>query len=215
MLPAQATVFSFAGGLSPCAEVGPFGGGPTDNVGLDGVAGHAHDDAGGPPPPDDDPCDSRSGQPGSPHSGLFSASYDDVSKLFSFEFSYTGLSNPPVGNLLFDGNPFADWHIHLGDPGENGAVLIAGGLLAPPSADSNPLVDSLVITPAATSVVGLSVADFEAVLKAGGFYINVHSDAYRQGELRAQILQVVPEPATLAVLGAGLIALAWRRRSAA
>lgn len=42
-------------------------------------------------------------------------------------------------------------------------------------------------------------------------YINIHTAANPGGEIRGQ-LEPVPEPATIAALGAGLVALARRRR---
>jgi hypothetical protein len=211
--PAAATVFAFSGSLTPCAEVGPFGSASFDNnVGPDGL----------PLTGDENPCGN------SANSGNFSATYDDVSKVFSFSFDYTGLTNvpptlpddsvPPADadalpddNPLFDGDPFSAWHIHLGNPGENGEILIDGANIEPPLNDSNPLSDSVVIDDALTSVVGLNVAAFETVLQSTGFYINIHSDAFRQGELRAQIVPIA-EPITLSMLGVGLVALGMFRQ---
>ena len=178
---------------------------PGGNLGADGLVGTPADAA---PCLESDGSDNdgllQGGEiPVSPHSGTFSATYDTITKLFSFGFVYTGLTEE-ASNADADADAFADWHIHLGTPGINGLVLIAGGLLTPPPANSNPLFDSVLITAALTSVVGLTVADFEATLLAGGFYINIHSDAYTQGELRSQIT-LVPEPALLGLFGLGML----------
>ncbi|MEQ9641741.1 MAG: CHRD domain-containing protein [Alphaproteobacteria bacterium] len=192
---ASATVFSFSGTLSPCAEVLQS---PIGNVGIDGIQGNA----------DDDPCGARSGAPGSVHSGTFSATYDDVTKIFDYMFSYTGLTNPPAASPLFDGDPFSDWHLHVGGPNENGLIFLPGNTQNPPAANSNPYVNSFDAT-----TIGLPLATFESGLQNGDFYINIHSDAYRNGELRSQIVRDdIPEPAALGLLGLGMIGLVAMRR---
>jgi hypothetical protein len=48
-----------------------------------------------------------------------------------------------------------------------------------------------------------------------GFYVNVHNDAFQGGAVRGQLRLAdvaVPEPGTLAVLGLGLVLLAFSRR---
>jgi hypothetical protein len=49
----------------------------------------------------------------------------------------------------------------------------------------------------------------EADIMAGLWYVNIHSSMYPGGEIRGQ---VVPEPASLAVLGIGALAVMLRRR---
>ena len=49
-------------------------------------------------------------------------------------------------------------------------------------------------------------------LLAGLWYLNLHTDAFPDGEIRGQ---VVPEPGTLALLAGGLGLLAVRRRMSA
>jgi hypothetical protein len=48
-------------------------------------------------------------------------------------------------------------------------------------------------------------------LNAGDLYVNLTSTVYPSGEIRGE-LELVPEPSTLALLGAGALALLARRR---
>jgi hypothetical protein len=78
-------------------------------------------------------------------------------------------------------------HIHFGDKGTNGSVRIDfSGMLAGTTVDSD---------------VSLVAADPTA------WYVNVHTAAFQAGAIRGQI----PEPGTLALIGAGIALLASRR----
>jgi hypothetical protein len=60
--------------------------------------------------------------------------------------------------------------------------------------------------------VGAAEAFFASSLDAGTAYLNIHTSAFPGGEIRGQ-LQAVPEPSSLALLGAGCAGLAgWLRR---
>jgi|GEM_PF-5756810 hypothetical protein len=49
-------------------------------------------------------------------------------------------------------------------------------------------------------------------MKLGNTYFNIHTQAFGAGEIRGQISQTVPEPATMALLGLGALALRRRRK---
>ena len=68
----------------------------------------------------------------------------------------------------------------------------------------------------ATSLTGISVADFIAGLEAGEAYTNIHTAIFPGGEIRGQIAAAVPEPSSwsLMILGfAGIGLLAYHRKS--
>ena len=45
------------------------------------------------------------------------------------------------------------------------------------------------------------------------WYINIHTPTFLGGEIRGQVVTVVPEPATLALFGLALLAVAATRRA--
>ena len=81
------------------------------------------------------------------------------------------------------------------EPGENAAAIITLDHTI------NPIVGSTTITEA-------QAADLLADL----WYVNFHTEAYPAGEIRGQIIKVIPEPATVMLLGLGALALLRKRR---
>jgi hypothetical protein len=153
----------------------------------------------------------------SPFFGVLDATYDDVSKIFIFEYQYIG------GAPVID-----DGHIH--GPAPVGAeapiqfdlsLFAAAGVSEPLGTFPQPHYRAEIDFTTATGLgllgaVGMSLATFEATLLSENFYLNLHTEAFPDGENRAQFLLVdVPEPATLMLFGAGLIGLAALRRRTA
>ena len=93
--------------------------------------------------------------------GSVTATYDTASKKLTWKGSYTGLSGDATGA-----------HFHAADVGKNGDVAVA---ITP---DKSPFEGSATLTDA-------QAAD----LAAGKWYVNVHSKANPDGEIRGQVVK--------------------------
>jgi len=91
--------------------------------------------------------------------GTLTATYDTSTKKLSWKGSYSGLSGPATAA-----------HFHAGEAGKNGGVAI------PISPNASPFEGSATLTDA-------QAAD----LLAGKWYVNVHTDANKGGEIRGQV----------------------------
>ena len=88
-------------------------------------------------------------------------------------------------------------HFHgPAEPGENAGPQVTL------DHTTNPIVGSTVITD-----------EQETQLVNNLWYVNIHTEAYPAGEIRGQLVRVIPEPATAALLAGGaLILLRTRHR---
>ncbi|MBS1706272.1 MAG: CHRD domain-containing protein [Armatimonadetes bacterium] len=137
--------------------------------------------------------------------GSGSYNLDSTSMMVTGSVAITGLSSTQVTAM----------HIHLAPVGVNGPVIfdIMGN-----SAGVVNLSNGFVM---AFSAMLTSDSNFTAAQKLnamvmGDTYINVHTASFPGGEIRGQVdCAMVPEPASLAAIGFGVIALVSRRRRAA
>jgi hypothetical protein len=107
---------------------------------------------------------------GSPGTGTATVILNDAGTEIAYTISYTGL----VGTVTAS-------HIHKAPIGTNGSVII--GFSPPLGSTSGVFGGVAAVTPA-------QVAD----LLAGLYYVNIHTNVYPGGELRAQ-LEGAPTPA--------------------
>jgi len=119
---------------------------------------------------------------GSLGTGTATMTLDDITNLFSWDISWSGLSGPATA-----------MHFHGPAPaGSNAGVQVNIGAI---SGLTSPSIG-------AATISGAQASD----LLAGLWYINIHTSAYPGGEIRGQV-QVVPVPAAVWLFGSGLLGL--------
>ena len=91
--------------------------------------------------------------------GTLTATYDTASKKLTWNGRYSGLTGPATAA-----------HFHTGEPGKNGGVAV------PITPNASPFEGSATLTDA-------QAAD----LLAGKWYVNVHTEANKGGEIRGQV----------------------------
>jgi hypothetical protein len=131
-----------------------------------------------------------------------------------FNIDFTGLQTAADTN-----DDLIAAHIHNGPPGENGPVV--WGFFGAPFNDNNP--NDVVINPFSSGVGGTISGKWDLPegnnttlaaqlnnILVGNTYINFHTNQFRGGEVRGQI--VVPEPSTALLFGVAALGLLGVRR---
>lgn len=139
---------------------------------------------------------------------------DTHSHGFDFDMNVQGLG---LADLMGVGPNSTAAHIH---DAATGGILVDLAFQSAPGFVNNGSGVTLSfygasVEPAAQGAltVPLTVDELQTALLSGDAYINVHTQAFPAGEISGPLQVVpVPLPATLALMGVGLIALGWSAR---
>jgi hypothetical protein len=121
----------------------------------------------------------------SPGTGAGWVQLDTSTNTIQWNFIFGNLTGPATG-------------AHFHGPAATG---VNAGVQLTLDESSNPIVGSATIT-----------ASQAEDLMDDLWYIQLHTDANPSGEIRGQVIKVIPEPATTALLGIGAVALLRRRK---
>ncbi len=157
-----------------------------------------------------------SGTPGSGGEIGAGFSFDNVARILTLNFSWTGIQGATAGTL----GAATGFHIHGPVAAANpqlgtAAVLhnISAGTSAPGTTPLYTVLNNANGTGSVTGTISGITAAQEADLLAGSWYVNVHSGVNGGGEARGNLV-AVPEPSSCALLGLVAAGYAARRRFA-
>ena len=139
---------------------------------------------------------------------------DSVTENLFVNLDVTGISTDDLRDDLVAA-PVGPVHLHLGARGANGPIVVPFAF----NSSYRDTGDGFSLTSIVTydsGVSGLAFGDFLAALTNEEIYFNVHTDAFRAGEIRGQVvadIAPVPLPASGLLLAAAVLG-AWglRRR---
>lgn len=114
-------------------------------------------------------------------------------------------------------------HIHATSGSPFPSAPVVWGFLGMPFNDTDPtnVVTTLFTTGVGASISGAwdltegngtTLTEQIPNLLAGNSYLNFHTNQYPMGEIRGALVQVVPEPISMVLLGTGLLGIAVVRR---